>query len=80
MSCELTVCCQFFNDHMKNMPKTAEYIKKRLCFDDYSSCNRYRIYKEFGGENIPIDLGPDDIEEVKKVIQCLRKKQEPEGN
>ena len=65
---------------MKNMPKTAEYIKKRLCFDDYVSCNRFRIYKEYGGENIPIDLGPDDIEEVKKVKQCLRRKWESEGS
>lgn len=79
MSCELTVCCQFFNDNMKNMPKSAEYIKKRLCFGDNEACNRFRIYKEFGGENIPIDLGPDDIEEVKKVRECLRKKQESEG-
>jgi len=79
MSCELTECCQFFSDHMKNMPMSEEYIKKRLCFGDYASCNRYRIYKEFGGEDIPVDLGPDDIEEVKKVIQCLRKKRETEG-
>jgi len=64
---------------MKNMPKTAEYIKKRLCFDDYTACNRYRIFREFGGKNIPLDLGPDDIEEVNKVIRCLRKKREPEG-
>jgi hypothetical protein len=69
-------CCQFFIDNMKNMPQTEEYIKKRLCFGDYSSCNRYRIYKEFGGENVPFDLDPYDTEEVKKVMQCLRKKQE----
>ena len=73
MSCELTACCQFFNDNMKNMPKTEEYIKKRLCFGDYASCNRFRIYKEFGGENIPRDFYPDS-EEVKKIIQCLQKK------
>ena len=79
MSCELAACCQFFSNNMKNMPKTEAYIKKRLCFDNYASCNRFKIYKEFGGENIPVDLGPDDIEEVKKVIECLRKKQGSEG-
>lgn len=63
---------------MQNMPKSAEYIKKRLCHGDYAACNRFRIYKEFGSENIPLELGPDDIEEVKKVVQCLRQKQEPE--
>lgn len=36
--------------------------------------------KEFGGENTPLDLGPVDIEEVKKAILCLRKKREAEGN
>lgn len=75
MQCELTACCRFFNDNLKHMPMTARYIKQRLCFDDYASCNRYRIYKEFGGENTPLDLGPVDVEEVKKAIQCLRKKQ-----
>ena len=79
MACEIMACCQFFNDNMKNMPKTAEYIKRRLCSVDYASCNRFRIYKEFGGENIPPNLDPDDTEQVKKVIQCLRKKQESEG-
>lgn len=73
MSCELTACCQFFNDNMKNMPKTEEYIKKRLCFSNFELCNRFRIYKEFGGENIPPGLDPDDTEEVKKIIQCLKK-------
>lgn len=75
MSCELAEYCQFFNDKMQNMPKTAAFIKERLCFGDYASCNRFRIYKKFGKENIPLDLGPDDIEEVKKVIDCLQKKQ-----
>jgi hypothetical protein len=74
MACELLACCQFFNDKMKNMPKAGDYIKKRLCFGDYASCNRYMIYKECGGENIPRDLDPDS-EEVEKVIQCLRRKQ-----
>jgi hypothetical protein len=79
MSCELTACCQFFKDNMKNMPKTEKYIKERICFGDYASCNRFRIYKEFGGEKIPFDLDPTDTEEVKKLIQCLRKKQASEG-
>ena len=74
MACEILACCQFFNDNMKNMPKTAEYIEKRLCLGDYVSCNRFSIYKEFGGDHIPVGLHPDDAEEMKKVIQCLRNK------
>jgi len=75
MACEIMACCQFFKDNMGSFPKTAEYIKQKLCLGDYESCNRFRIYKEFGGENIPPDLDPVDTEEVKKVMQCLRNKQ-----
>ena len=42
MPCELTVCCKFFIDNMKDMPKSEEYIKKRLCFGDYISCCGFR--------------------------------------
>lgn len=76
MPCEILECCQFFNDKFKNMPKTADYIKNKLCFGDYESCVRFRIFKEFGGENIPDDLHPDDTEEVEKVIKCLRSRQQ----
>ncbi len=71
MVCELLACCQFFVDKMKNMPKTEDYIKKRLCFDDYASCNRYMIYKEYGKDSIPHDFDTD-YEEVEKIIRCLR--------
>ena len=75
MACELLKCCQFFNDKMKELPRTAEHIRSKVCLDKYESCVRYRIFKEFGGENIPFDLYPNDTEEVKKAIQCLREKQ-----
>lgn len=75
MACELVACCQFFTDKMGDFPKSAAYIKQKQCLGDYTACNRYKIYKEFGKENIPTDLDPDDTEEVKKIIQCLRKKQ-----
>ncbi len=71
MVCELLACCQFFIDKMKNMPKTEDYIKKRLCFGDYASCNRYMIYKQYGKDNMPHDFDPDH-EEVEKIMRCLR--------
>ncbi len=74
MACELLACCQFFTDKMKNMPKAEDYIKKRLCFGDHASCNRYIIYKKSGGQNIPRDVDPDS-EEVEKIIECLRRRQ-----
>ena len=76
MACELLTYCQFFNDHMECFPKTAEYIKLKLCLGEYSSCSRFKMYKEFGGENIPPWLDPHDTEEVKKVVRLLRKKQQ----
>ena len=79
-TCEIFACCQFFSDNMRNLPKSAEYIKNKLCLDDYESCNRYRIYKAFDGEDKNRSyLDPADAEEVKKVIQCLGKKQELKG-
>jgi hypothetical protein len=78
MACEIMACCQFFNDKMKDMPKSADYIKSKLCLGDYESCARYRIYKEYGGISIPLDMFPNDREEVNRVIQCLRNKQSPE--
>ena len=74
MPCDLIEGCQFFADHMENLPKAAEYIKKRLCLADYQSCSRFRVYQEYGGENIPPYLDPVDTEQVMKAALCLRKK------
>ena len=74
MACELVAYCQFFNDKMKDMPKSSAYIKSRLCLSDYESCARYKIYKECGGKSVPLDLFPHNAEEVNKVIQYLRNK------
>lgn len=79
MACELVECCQFFNDKMKDMPKTAAYIKYKLCLSDYESCARYRIYKECGGESVPLDLFPNNTDEVNRLIQRLRNKRLSEG-
>ena len=76
MACEIVECCQFFKDNMKNLPKSAEYIQNKLCYGDYESCNRYRIFQQSGGENVPFDLHPDDVEAVKKVKQCMLKKEQ----
>jgi hypothetical protein len=74
-ACELLPCCQFFNDNMKSLPKSVEYIKNKVCLDDYGSCSRYRIYKGLSGDSITSYLDPTDAEEVRKVMQCLREKQ-----
>jgi hypothetical protein len=79
MACSLMDCCQFFNDNMKEMPKTAEYVKDRLCRGNYEVCNRFKIYHEFGKSSVPRGLDPEDTEQVKKVLRCLRGKQDGVG-
>ena len=79
MACEILECCQLFKDKMKELPKTADYIKTKICHGEYESCARYRIFQEFGRGHIPLELHPDDTEEVKKVIHCLRNKKGSEG-
>ena len=77
MTCEIEDCCHFFRDNMQNLPKTAEYIRNKLCFGDYGKCNRYRTYLEFGGRDVPFDLFPEEADEVKRITECLRTKQLP---
>lgn len=76
MPCDLIEGCQFFNDNMRDLPKAAEYIKNKLCLGDYQTCSRFRMYQEYGGEDIPPYLDPVDAEEVMKAVQCLREKHE----
>jgi len=74
MACELLACCRFFDDIMKDMPMAKDYIKQKFCFAEYTSCNRYVIFTQYGGGKIPSDFDPD-VEEVEKILQCLRQKQ-----
>ena len=74
MVCELMDCCQFFKENMKDLPKAAEYIKSKLCLGEYQMCNRYQIYKEYGGSPPSLCLNAADSEVVKKAMQCLQQK------
>ena len=74
MACELLNCCQFFNDHMKGLPKSAAYIVDRLCNGAYEKCSRYRIFQNYGISSVPPYLDPDDTDQVKKIILCLEGK------
>ncbi len=76
MACDIMECCQFFKDHMQDLPKSAAYIQDKLCRADFEKCNRFRVYKLFGKENVPPDLDPDDVGEVEKVLRCLQEKQQ----
>ena len=46
MACEKLACCQFFKEKMNELPKTAEYIRTKICLGDYEFCVRFRIYQK----------------------------------
>ena len=69
-TCELFACCQFFKDNMQDLPKSAEYIKNKLCLSDYESCDRFKIYKESAGTNVSPYHTSTDADEVKKALLC----------
>jgi hypothetical protein len=75
MSCEIFECCQFFKDNLRQLPKTAEYIKSKLCHGEFQKCSRYMIFKELGSEAVPFHLNPDDVEQVKKIRECYLQRQ-----
>ena len=71
MACEILNCCRFFDEKMRDLPKTTAYIKQKMCLDDYRSCSRFRIFNKLREGQIPLELHPDDMEEAKRVMQCL---------
>lgn len=72
--CELCDTCIFFNDKMPDMPDVAEYLKDKFCRKNFEKCARYRIYREFGRENVPASLFPNEEEMVPAISQELAKR------
>ena len=77
MTCELFNCCQFFNDHMQGLPKSAAYIVEKLCNGGFEKCSRYQLFQQYGASSVPPYLAPNDSEQVQKILHCLESK---EGN
>lgn len=70
--CELCDTCIFFNDKMPDMPDVAGYLKDKYCRRDFDACARFRIYKEFGRENVPDGLFPNEEGLVEGIAAGLR--------
>lgn len=66
-TCDLCDTCIFFNDKMPDMPDVAEYLKDKYCRNNFKKCARYQIYKQFGRENVPANLFPNEEEIVPQV-------------
>ncbi|MFH1061991.1 MAG: hypothetical protein V1747_03795 [Candidatus Omnitrophota bacterium] len=67
-NCELLGGCLFFNDKMSATPGTAEIYKRRYCQEDNSKCARFLIASTLGRDKVPLNLYPNQIERVKKII------------
>jgi len=72
--CELCDTCIFFNDKMPDMPAVAGYLKDKYCRDNFGACARFRIYGEFGRENVPDGLFPNEGDMVAGITNELRRK------
>lgn len=72
--CELCDTCLFFNDKMPDMPAVADFLKEKFCRADFVACARYRIYLEFGRENVPTGLFPNEEAMVEGIAAELRRK------
>lgn len=78
-TCELSDTCIFFNDKMPDMPAVAGYLKDKYCHGSFVVCARFQIYKEFGRENVPAGLFPNEENMVPDIAAGLRKKLNMKG-
>lgn len=67
--CEALRGCAFFNDRMDRMSAVAEIYKQNYCRNDSSRCARMMVRKAFGGERVPGDLFPNQVEIAEEMIR-----------
>jgi hypothetical protein len=59
---------------MSNMPAVAGFLKDKFCRNDFEACARFQIYMEFGRENVPEGLFPNEADMVMEIAGGLRRK------
>ena len=64
MPCEILESCRFFRESMKDLPKSTEYMRGKICHGNYQSCSRYQIWKSFGAPKVPHDLVPRILRDI----------------
>jgi len=68
MECPSLRTCPFFNNKMKDMPATAELMKKRYCLGDNTECARFMVASRLGKEKVPIDLFPGQTDRAMEIL------------
>ncbi|MBN1242087.1 MAG: hypothetical protein JXA15_05190 [Spirochaetales bacterium] len=70
--CECLPKCPFFHDRMENMPAMANLMKKRYCQGDATDCARHMIFLALGGDKVPPQLYPSQVERAREIIAAAK--------
>lgn len=70
--CECLPKCPFFNDKMASKPASAQLMKDTYCLGDSADCARHRVFVAAGGQNVPADLYPSQVDRVPGILEGLR--------
>lgn len=71
--CECLSGCLFFNDKMANRPSTAALMKKQYCLGNNQDCARFRVRSAIGGDKVPADLFPTQVDRVAGIVASVGK-------
>jgi hypothetical protein len=66
--CERLLECQIVNNPNEEVV-SVETLKEKYCNTNYSACARYKVLKSVGGDFVPNDLLPDEVERAKQIIE-----------
>jgi len=67
--CERLGKCPIVNDTAAGSTADFEKIKKAYCYEHSSQCARYMVLTAVGGDFVPNDLLPEQVEEAKEIIE-----------
>jgi methyl-accepting chemotaxis protein len=69
MDCPVLSTCAFFTDRLRSMPTTAAVLKQRYCRSDHEHCARWMVREQLGGDAVPGDLFPHELQRVPAVLR-----------
>ncbi|MFC2155629.1 hypothetical protein ACFLRB_03965 [Acidobacteriota bacterium] len=68
LGCERLDKCPMMNDSKIGTPSDFEKVKEKYCTDNYENCARYMVLSAVGGDFVPNDLLPEQVEKAKEII------------
>lgn len=67
--CERLEKCPIVNDAASASTADFEKIKTKYCYNNYSECARFMVLTAVGGDFVPNDLLPVQVEKAKEIIE-----------